>query len=166
MKKTNIAILHASNKSWLYKNSCSNTAVVNSPFTSLKVTVIKLTTLTLLMLVLHSVLMAQEIKPVPLKQYMQITTVESVVAGGLGRSKMIITLADGTQKETELENLFSMVGINFKNIRQNEDKILRTLKDYSSSGWKLEQATPLTLSQNDSGAGGIFMTRYLLSKSE
>lgn len=166
MKKTNIAIPHASNKSGLYKNSFNDTVVVNSPFTSLKVAVIKLTSLTILMLVLHPVLMAQEIKPVPQKQYMQIATVESVVAGGLGRSKMIITLADGTQKETELENLFSMVGINFKNIRQNEDKILRILKEYSSSGWKLEQATPLTLSQNDSGAGGIFMTRYLLSKSE
>jgi hypothetical protein len=109
---------------------------------------------------------AQETKSTPIKQFMQITTVESVVAGGLGRSKMVITLADGTQKETELENLFSLVGINFKNIKENEDKILRTLKEYTDTGWKLDQVTSLTLSQNDSGAGGIFMTRYLLSKQE
>lgn len=100
------------------------------------------------------------------KKFMQVTTVESVISGGLGRSKMIITYADGSQKEMDMENLFSMVGINFKNIRQNEDRIIRTLKEYTSAGWKIEQVTSLTLSQNDSGAGGIFMTRYLLSKTE
>lgn len=109
---------------------------------------------------------AQEPKPEPAKQFMQITTVESVVAGGLGRSKMIITNADGSQKETDMENLFSMAGINFKNIRENEDKILRALREYTGNGWKLDQVTSLTLSQNDSGSGGIFMTRYLLSKAE
>ena len=100
------------------------------------------------------------------KQYMQLTTVESVLAGGVGRSRMIITNPDGSQKESDLENLFSLVGINFKNIKQNEDKLLKTLKEYTSVGWKLDQVTSLTLSQNDTGAGGIFMTRYLLSKTE
>ena len=100
------------------------------------------------------------------KQYMQLTTVESVLAGGVGRSRMIITNPDGSQKESDLENLFSLVGINFKNIKQNEDKLLKTLKEYTSIGWKLDQVTSLTLSQNDTGAGGIFMTRYLLSKTE
>ena len=100
------------------------------------------------------------------KQFMQVTTVESVVAGGLGRSKMIVTNPDGSQKETEINNLFSMTGINFKNIRENEDNLVKTLKTYTDDGWKLEQVTSLTLSQNDSGAGGIFMTRYLLSKAE
>ena len=109
-------------------------------------------------------LSAQEIKPEAGKQFMQVNTVESVVAGGLGRSKMIITNPDGSQKEAELENLFSMTGINFKNIKENEDKIVRTLKTYTDDGWKLDHVTSLTLSQNDSGAGGIFMTRYLLSK--
>jgi hypothetical protein len=100
------------------------------------------------------------------KQFMQVTTVESVVAGGLGRSKMIITNPDGSQKETEINNLFSITGINFKNIRENEDNLVKTLKTYTDDGWKLEQVTSLTLSQNDSGAGGIFMTRYLLSRTE
>ena len=95
---------------------------------------------------------------------MQVNTVESVVAGGLGRSKMIITNPDGSQKEADLENLFSIAGINFKNIKENEDKIVRTLKTYTDDGWKLDHVTSLTLSQNDSGAGGIFMTRYLLAK--
>jgi len=109
---------------------------------------------------------AQEIKAEVPKQFMQITTVESVLAGGLGRSKMIITNADGTQKDSEMENLFSMVGINFKNIKENEDKVIKILKEYTNNGWKVEHVTSLTLSQNDSGAGGIFMTRYLLSKPE
>jgi hypothetical protein len=117
-------------------------------------------------LIVGNSLNAQEVKTETTKQFMQITTVESVVAGGLGRSKMVITQADGQQKEIELNNLFSLTGINFKNIKENEDKILKTLKQYTDNGWKLDQATSLTLSQNDSGAGGIFMTRYLLSKTE
>ncbi|MFN4315941.1 MAG: hypothetical protein ACK4E0_16745 [Chitinophagaceae bacterium] len=100
------------------------------------------------------------------KQYMQITTVESVVAGGLGRSKMIITNPDGSQKESNLENLFSMAGINFKNIKDNEANILSTLKQYTDAGWKLDQTTSLTLSPGEAGGNGIFMTRYLLSKNE
>jgi hypothetical protein len=107
---------------------------------------------------------AQDIKPEP-QQYMQITTIESVVSGGLGRSKMITTLADGTQKESELNNLFSMTGINFKNISQNETTILTTIKTYTDEGWKLVSATPLSLSPGSSNSG-IFMTRYLLSRSE
>jgi len=111
-------------------------------------------------------LKAQEIKAGPATQFMQLTTVESVLAGGLGRSKMIVTNPDGSQQDSDMENLFSIVGINFKNIKQNEDKLIKTLKDYTENGWKIEHVTSLTLSQNDSGAGGIFMTRYLLSKQE
>jgi hypothetical protein len=120
----------------------------------------------LIIVTLSSSMYAQDVKPESSKQFMQITTVESVVSGGLGRSKMIITNPDGSQKESDLENLFSMMGINFKNIKENEGQLVRVLKEYTNAGWKLEQITPLTLSQNDSGAGGIFMTRYLLSKPD
>lgn len=108
---------------------------------------------------------AQEIKVETDKQFMQITTVESVISGGLGRSRMIITNPDGSQKESDMENLFSLTGINFKNIKQNEDKIISTLKEYTGNGWKVDQVTSLTLSPNDTGSGGIFMTRYLMSKA-
>jgi hypothetical protein len=101
----------------------------------------------------------------PPKQFMQITSVESVVAGGLGRSKMIITKVDGSQEEKDLNNLFSMGGINFKNIKENEATILRTIKQYTDDGWHLDQTIPMTLSPGD-GGGGIFMTRYLLSRAE
>ena len=113
-----------------------------------------------------SSLLAQEIKATAKKQFMQVTTVESVVSGGLGRSKMIITNPDGSQKETDLENLFSMVGINFNNIKDNEDKVIRTLKSYYDAGWNMEQVTSFTLSPGTNGGMGIFMTRYLLSKAE
>ena len=99
------------------------------------------------------------------KQFMQITTVESVVSGGAGRSKMIITNSDASQEEVELENLFSMMGINFKNIKSNELKITQTLKSYTDKGWKLEQVIPLSVSPSQ-GSTGIFMTRYLLWKTE
>ena len=111
-------------------------------------------------------LFAQEVKTGVKKQFMQITTVESVVSGGLGRSKMITTYADGTQKESDLENLFSMVGINFKNIKSNEEQVLRALKTCTDEGWKIDQVTSFTLSPGSNGGVGIFMTRYLLSKAE
>ncbi|MBI1342213.1 MAG: hypothetical protein GC171_04660 [Terrimonas sp.] len=111
--------------------------------------------------ILHSE--AQESRKEINKQFMQITTVESVVAGGLGRSKMVITNPDGSQKETDLENLFSLAGINFRNIKENEDKILRTIRNYTDLGWSIEKVTSFTLSPGESGQG-IFMTRYLLAK--
>ena len=108
---------------------------------------------------------AQEIKAETSKEFMQITTVESVIGGGMGRSKMLITNPDGSQKENDMNNLFSLVGIHFKNIRENEDQIIKTLKTYTDDGWKLEQVMPLTLSPSGNGPG-IFMTRYLLSRPE
>jgi hypothetical protein len=76
---------------------------------------------------------------------------------------MIITKEDGTQEEKEMNNLFSMAGINFKNIKENDVSIMQTLKSYTDQGWKILSNTPLTLSPGTSG-NGIFMTRYLLVK--
>jgi len=101
----------------------------------------------------------------PPKKFMQITTIESVIGGGFGRSKMIITKEDGSQEDRDMENLFSLTGMNLKNIKSNESDILRTLKTYTDEGWKIEQTIPLTLSPGDKGAG-IFMTRYLLAKPD
>ena len=109
-------------------------------------------------------LCAQDVQPVTNKKFMQVTTVESVISGGMGRSKMIITHADGTQTESDMENLFSIVGINFKNIKENENQVLRTLKTYTDDGWKLEQVTPFALAPGEKNSG-IFLTRYLLSKT-
>ena len=108
---------------------------------------------------------AQEQSTETIQKFMQITTLESVVSGGFGRSKMVITKADGNQEEKDMNNLFSLTGLNMKNIKENESDILKTLKQYTDDGWKLLQVTPLTLSPSDK-ASGIFMTRYLLTKTE
>ena len=99
------------------------------------------------------------------QKFMQITTLESVVGGGFGRSKMLITKEDGSQEEREMENLFSMTGMNMKNIKSNETSILNVLKAYTDEGWKLQSAIPLTLSPSQGGSG-IFMTRYLLVRDD
>lgn len=112
-----------------------------------------------------STLTAQELKPEPKKQFMQVTTVESVIGGGFGRSKMIVTNPDGSQKESDMENLFSLAGINFKNIKENESQIVKVLKTYTDEGWQIDKVTSFTLSPGDNGQG-IFMTRYLLSKPD
>lgn len=125
----------------------------------------KISLLFLLLIAVCFNLAAQDAKPAPAKQFMQITSVESVIGGGMGRSKLIVTNADGTQTDTDLNNLFSMAGINFSNIKENEDKVLRTIKQYTTNGWKVEQVIPLSLSPSNNGMG-IFMTRYLLSKEE
>jgi hypothetical protein len=96
---------------------------------------------------------------------MQVTTIESVVGGGVGRSRVVITKEDGTQDEKDMENLFSVMGINFKNIKSNELLILQLIKSYTDTGWKIQSVTPLTLSPGSGGAG-IFMTRYLLVKED
>jgi hypothetical protein len=125
----------------------------------------KFALLSLLTLLFSINLLAQDSKHAAPKQFMQITTIESVVSGGLGRSRMIVTNADGTQTETELNNLFSMAGINFSNIKENEDKVLRVIRQYTNDGWKVEQVMPLSLSPSQNSLG-IFMTRYMLSKDE
>jgi hypothetical protein len=104
-------------------------------------------------------LMAQK----PVTKFIQITTIESTVNAGLGRSKMIISKDDGTTEEKDMNNLFSIAGINFKNIKENEVSILQVLKSFTDNGWKMFSNTPLTLSPGNSGTG-IFMTRYLLLK--
>ena len=97
------------------------------------------------------------------QKFMQITSMESVTGGGLGRSKMVITKEDGTQEDLDMNNLFSLTGMNLKNIKENEAQIIAVLKKYINEGWKLQSTIPLTLSPGQNGQG-IFMTRYLLVK--
>lgn len=126
----------------------------------------KKTLLTIILITgLISLANSQEVVKETPKKFMQITTIESVIGGGFGRSKMVITKEDGSQEERDMENLFSLTGMNMKNIKSNESDILKVLKTYTDEGWKIEQVTPLTLSPGDKGPG-IFMTRYLLAKPD
>ena len=100
-------------------------------------------------------------------QFKQITAVESVVPGGLGRSRILTTDDNGQMLEKELKNFYSMVGINFDNIANNDRVIVDRINDYSAQGWELVQVVSATNQQTSSGggsSGGIFITRYIFRK--
>jgi len=99
------------------------------------------------------------------KKYMQFTTVESVVPGGLGRSRIITTDETGSKiEEIELKNFYSLVGVNFGNIRNNDEIITKQLMELTAKGWKLDHITSGVESGIDKT--GLFVTRYLLSRDE
>jgi len=98
--------------------------------------------------------------------YMQITTVESIIPGGLGRSKMLITDENGGTTETNLENFYSMVGINFGNITENNKKIVAKINELCGKGWELDKISTGVQSPTDGGKQGIYLTRYLFKKKK
>ena len=98
----------------------------------------------------------------------QFSTIESVVPGGLGRSRIIISDAAEQMVEKDLLNFYSMTGINFKNVANNDRMIVETINQHIAEGWELHT---VTTGVNDSGGGqgggggtGIFITRYLFRK--
>ncbi|WP_395802538.1 hypothetical protein [Daejeonella sp.] len=129
---------------------------------------------------------AQEFK------YKIVTTIESVVPGGLGRSRIIEngTEVDYTQftttrtkdakdktdkdrsdvkiedlKESTLVNFYSLVGINFQNIASNDSMISSMLNKYSKEGWDVFNIVSGVESDGGKQDGvGIFITRYYFRK--
>lgn len=101
-------------------------------------------------------------------EYKQFSTVESIIAGGLGRSRILSTDINGTLVEKDLLNFYSMVGINFGNIANNDKLIVDKINEYSSSGWELYEVTTgsSTSQSNGNTSSGIFITRYLFRKSK
>jgi hypothetical protein len=72
---------------------------------------------------------------------MQVSTIESIIPAGGGRSRMIITLPDGNQDNSDLENLYSIGGINFGNVQSNERAIIEKINHLTSEGWQLQLVT-------------------------
>lgn len=102
-------------------------------------------------------------------EFQNVTTVESVIPGGLGRSRMISSNPEGKLEEKKLENFFSLVGINFKNIKKNDKNISKKIATLHGEGWELANVTSGVYSSgltDDLGAGGtgIFITRYLFRR--
>jgi len=95
-------------------------------------------------------------------EYMQISAIESVVPGGLGRSRLITTDANGQIMEKELLNFFSLVGINFGNVRNNDQVIAERMNELAKEGWELNQTVSGTYSADKST--GIFITRYIFRR--
>lgn len=121
-------------------------------------------------------------------KYKIVTSIESVVPGGIGRSRIIENGSeiDYTQftttrtgeyknksdkdrsdvkirnlKETILVNFYSLVGINLQNIASNDAMITSMLNKYSDDGWELINIVSGV--ESDAGkedGNGIFITRF------
>jgi len=126
-------------------------------------------------------------------QYKVITVVESIVPGGMGRSRMIegksdIDIDDFTTQRTDgkkskqgdvkrsdakidkfdeakLLNFYSMVGINFQNIASNDALISSKLNKMAEEGWELVFVTSGVESDAGKNDGkGIYITRFIFKK--
>lgn len=96
-------------------------------------------------------------------EFQQVSVIESVVPGGLGRSRMISTQSDGSMEETKLENYFSLAGINFGNVRSNDRAITDKITALSAQGWELMHVNSGVYGADTST--GIFITRYLFRRA-
>lgn len=97
-------------------------------------------------------------------EFHQMTAVESVVPGGLGRSRLITSNKDGQMEEIKLENFFSFVGINFGNIKENDQVLAKKIEEKVNEGWELVSITPGVYGADKST--GIFITRYLFKRKK
>lgn len=126
-------------------------------------------------------------------QYKVITSVESIVPMGIGRSRLIeekdnINAEDFTTErtdgkksdqgdvkrsdakvnqfsETKLLNFYSIAGINFQNIASNDALLSSKMNKLTNEGWELAFVTSGVESDSGKGDGkGIFITRYIFKK--
>ena len=127
------------------------------------------------------------------KGYKVVTIVESIVPGGMGRSRIIentsaVNIENATTErtggtdskqnkvkrrdikvdelnETKLLNFYSLTGINFQNIASNDAMIEAKMTELAKDGWKLMFMTSGVESNAGSQDGeGIFITRMVFSK--
>jgi len=127
-------------------------------------------------------------------QYKVITSVESIVPMGLGRSRIveekspIDAKAFTTERtngkkskqgkvkrkdakvnlfsETKLLNFYSIAGINFQNIASNDALLSSKINTLVADGWELAFVTSAVESDSGKGDGkGIFITRYIFKKT-
>ncbi|MBN3034957.1 MAG: hypothetical protein JW861_05180 [Bacteroidales bacterium] len=137
--------------------------------------------------------MAMSVPEIRAQEYLIVTTVESVVPGGLGRSRMIVqrdtinvekfttTRTDGKKSdqgdvdrseakinffdETKLLNFYSMVGINFQNIASNDALISDRISRLAKEGWEMIFVTSAVESDAGKEDGhGIFITRFIFKR--
>ena len=66
---------------------------------------------------------------------------------------------NGEMLEEKLENLFSVSGINFKNVRFNDNMVTERISKLTNSGWTLENVA--TSAYGTEKTSGIYLTRYL-----
>ena len=126
------------------------------------------------------------------QEYKIITSVESIVPSGLGRSRIINaqedkdyqeytsvqTEEDNTRnksdrgairvknfEETKLLNFFNLGGIRFQNIAANDALLTSKINAMIVEGWELAFVTSAVESAGGKGdANGIFITRYIFKR--
>ncbi len=125
-------------------------------------------------------------------KYKIVTSIESIVPGGAGRSRIIengtevdytqfttVRTKDGKEKtdkdrsdakidnlkESTLVNFYSFVGINLQNIASNDAMITSMLDKYSKDGWDLFSiVSGVESDAGKSDGDGIFITRFYFRK--
>jgi hypothetical protein len=129
------------------------------------------------------------------QEYRIVTTIESIVPAGLGRSRILdhkesedykdftTERTDGRKseqgdikrediriehfEETKLLNFFSLGGINFQNVSSNDAVVSSKLTEMASEGWELVFVTSGV--ESDAGekdGNGIFITRYVFKRPQ
>lgn len=128
------------------------------------------------------------------QEYKIITTVESIVPMGIGRSRiteakeekdvedLTTERTEGNKsdmknvrrkdikidnfEETKLLNFYSATGINFQNIASNDAVVSAKLNELTADGWELVFVTSGV--ESDAGGqdgDGIFITRYIFRRN-
>jgi len=128
-------------------------------------------------------------------EYKVITSVESIVPAGMGRSRIISAEEERDYKdfssersddkkedkrnksdrsdirvknfeETKLLNFFNLGGIRFQNIAANDAVITSKINTMINEGWELAFVTSAVESDSGKGDGnGIFITRYIFKRT-
>lgn len=127
-------------------------------------------------------------------EYKVVTSVESIVPNGFGRSRIISGNEEKNYKdftstqteednkrnksdrgeirvkdfdETKLLNFFNIGGIRFQNIAANDAVISSKINTMISDGWELAFVTSAVESDAGKGDGnGIFITRYIFKRNK
>lgn len=126
------------------------------------------------------------------QEFKIITSIESIVPNGLGRSRIISaneekdykeytttqTEEDNTRNkskrdeirvkdfdETKLLNFYNIGGIRFQNIAANDAILTSKINTMVAEGWELAFVTSAVESEGGKGDGqGIFITRFIFKK--
>ncbi|GAA4297911.1 hypothetical protein [Aestuariibaculum suncheonense] len=127
-------------------------------------------------------------------EYKVITSVESIVPNGLGRSRLISSVEEKNYKdytteqteddntrnksdrgdirvkdfeETKLLNFYNIGGIRFQNIAANDAVLSSKINTMVQEGWELAFVTSAVESDSGKDDGqGIFITRYIFKRNK
>ncbi|MBP1838238.1 hypothetical protein J2Z57_000800 [Formosa algae] len=127
-------------------------------------------------------------------EYKIITSIESIVPNGLGRSRLISSdeerdfenyttaqteednnrnkskrsdLRVKNYEETKLLNFYNIGGIRFQNIASNDVLVSSKINTMTEAGWELAFVTSAVESDSGTEDGqGIFITRYIFKRTK